>query len=406
MTPPRSADQDLVRKVNKSLVLNTLRLHAPISRAAIAKLTGLNRSTVTHIVNALLDENLVLEQPVPSFAVGRPSIALVLNPLGGAIIGVEIGVDFVSVVAADFVAQPIWQSTQVISPLSPQADILAQAEAVIDQAICAAQDRGQHVIGIGVGLPGLVNVNLGELVYAPNLGWRSLPLEQRWSQRFQLPIYMDNEANLAALGEYYFGQAHKVENFIYLNSGIGLGGGVVIAGKLFRGGHGFAGEIGHVQRDPQGEWCGCGRRGCWETQVGPRAMLRRLQKSLADTPTDLLPPGFPADLSQLTFEMIVNAADTGDPACLAALQEVAYHLGAGIADLVNVFNPDMVIIGGLLSLARHLMLPEIEKTVREQSLAPSVSQTKITFSERGKDACIFGAVAIVLDDILREAAIS
>jgi glucokinase-like ROK family protein len=405
MSKSQTADQDMVRRVNKSLVLNTLRLHAPISRAEVADRTGLNRSTVTHIVNALIEAGLVSEQPFDRNTVGRPSIALTLRPEGGAVIGVEIGVDFISVLLTNFISQPLWRVWIDTDPACSQSDILAKTEEAIDQAILISRDRQLRMIGIGVGIPGLVDMQKGELIFAPNLRWRNLPLGNRWAKRFNLPVYVENEANLAALGEYYFGIARNVENFIYLSSGIGLGGGILVSGHLFRGGHGFAGEIGHMQRDPNGELCACGRIGCWETQVGPRAVLQRIKKVLQDSPALPRPDGVTEDLKGLTFRKVVNAALNGDPLCLHSIEEAAYHLAVGIADLVNIFNPELVVIGGALSQAQPILQAVIEKTVFSNTLSPSVDQLKIEFSERGKDACVYGAIAIVLDDILRELAI-
>ncbi len=258
------------------------------------------------------------------------------------------------------------------------------------------------MLGIGVGMPGLVNIKKGELIFAPNLGWRDVPLRLMWNQRFRLPVYVDNEANLAALGEYSFGVARGVDHFIYLSSGIGLGGGVIVDGKLFRGGHGYAGEIGHIQRDPLGEMCACGRRGCWETQVGPQAVLRRVKAALSESPDGNLSCEAADDLNNLTFQKVVGAAANGDPLCRRAIEEVGKNLGLGIADLANLFNPELVVIGGLFGLARSILLPVIEKIVFSEALPPSVENMRITFSEREKDACVFGAVAVVLDDIIRE----
>lgn len=397
-----TADQDLVRRINKSLVLNTLRLNAPISRAAVAKLTGLNRSTVSNIVNSLILEGLVCEQDTKASAIGRPSISLILRPDGGAVIGVEIGVDFISVLLTDFIAQPLWQKWIESDPSLTKIEILSRAEQLIDQAISIADGQQLKILGIGIGLPGLVNVKQGELIFAPNLGWRNLPLRQMWSHRFHLPVYLENEANLAALGEYYFGIAQQVDNFIFLSSGIGLGCGVIAGGKLFRGGHGFAGEIGHMQRDPMGEVCGCGRRGCWETQVGPRAVLRRIRNYLENDPSLSRPAGTSPDLSNLTFQMVVDSAIASEPLCLNAIEDVARHLASGIADLVNVFNPELVVIGGALSQARSVIQPVIDTTIATEALSASVDQVRIAFSKRGKDSCVYGAIAIVLDDILRE----
>ena len=176
----------------------------------------------------------------------------------------------------------------------------------------------------------------------------------------------------------------------------------MINGNLFRGGHGYAGEIGHMQRDPQGEKCGCGRIGCWETQVGPRAVLRRVKKELQIHSDQLLLDACQGDFNNLTFDMVVKFALEGNNICNLAIKDVATYLGEGIADLVNVFNPELVVIGGAFILGKDILQPIIEKTIFSGALQPSADSLRIAFSERGDNACALGAVAIVLDDILRE----
>jgi glucokinase-like ROK family protein len=401
-----TGDQDKVRKINKSIVLNTLRLHAPISRARVANHTGLNRSTVSNIVNALIEEGLVFEEKQENSGIGRPGISLGLRPDGGAVIGVEIGVGFISVLLTNFVAETLWEIRVQTTDLQSQIEIINLAEKYIDQALVKAKGHGLRPLGVGVGLPGLVNIRQGNLIMAPNLHWNNVPLRLIWNQRFHLPIYVDNEANLAALGEYYFGIARNIDNFIYLSSDIGLGGGIMIGGKLFRGGHGYGGEIGHIQRNPQGELCGCGRIGCWETQVGPSAVLRRVKKEFQTSHDKTLLDACSGNLDDLIFDMVVKLALNGNLICRQAIEEVAVNLGMGIADLVNVFNPDLIVIGGTLSLGKDILQPIIEKTVFTIALKPSVDNLRIVFSDRSTEACALGAVAVVLDDILREMVIS
>ena len=401
-----TGDQDKVRKINKSIVLNMLRLHAPISRARVANHTGLNRSTVSNIVNVLIEEGLVFEEKQENSGIGRPGISLGLRPDGGAVIGVEIGVGFISVLLTNFVAETLWEIRVQTTALQSQTEIINLAEKNIDQALTIAKDHGLRPLGVGVGLPGLVNIRQGNLIMAPNLHWNNVPLRLIWNQRFHLPVYVDNEANLAALGEYYFGIARNIDNFIYLSSDIGLGGGIMIDGKLFRGGHGYGGEIGHIQRDPQGELCGCGRIGCWETQVGPSAVLRRVKKEFQTSHDKTLLDACSGNLDDLTFDMVVKLALNGNLICRQAIEEVAVNLGMGIADLVNVFNPDLIVIGGTLSLGKDILQPIIEKTVLAIALKPAVENLRIVFSDRSTEACALGAVAVVLDDILREMVIS
>jgi predicted NBD/HSP70 family sugar kinase len=340
-----TGDQEKIRKINKSIVLNMLRLHAPISRARVANITGLNRATVSNIVNVLIEEGLVLEGEQTDPRIGRPAVSLSLRPDGGAVIGVEIGVDFIAILLTNFIAETIWETRVQIDSSQSQTTILTQAEQLIDRALLLARERHLRPLGIGVGVPGLVHVQQGNLIIAPNLHWTNVPLRLMWNQRFHLPIYLENEANLAALGEYYFGIARNIDNFIYLSAGIGLGGGIMMGGKLFHGGHGYAGEIGHIQRDPAGELCACGRVGCWETQVGPRAVLHRVKKDLEGHSDQALLDACSGDLDNLTFEMVVKFALEGNVLCREAIEEVAVHLGTGIADMVHVFDPELVLVG-------------------------------------------------------------
>ena len=404
MPKKQTADQESVRKVNTSLVLNALRLHAPISRAELASITKLNRSTISNIVNVLIEDNLVLELDTMESKIGRPGIALTLKPDGGAVIGIEIGVGFISVILTDFVANILWREWIEFSLTKPQIEIISKAEKLIDQAISFAEEKNLRLLGIGLGVPGLVNVQRGELLFAPNLGWRNVPLRLMWNQRFQLPLYVENEANLGALGEYYFGVGRDVDNFIFLSSGVGLGGGVIINGNLFKGGRGFAGEIGHIQRDSQGEICGCGRRGCWETQVGPRAVLQRVKRSLEANP-DYTLESLNGDLNKLTFNQVVDCALQGNQICRSAMEEVGKNLGAGIVDLANIFNPEMVVIGGAFSYGREILLPVLEEIISTDTLPAVKKELRVIFSEHGADACVLGAIAVVLDDILREIAL-
>jgi glucokinase-like ROK family protein len=396
-----TADQESVRKVNSSIVLNALRLHAPISRAELASFTKLNPSTVTNIVTTLINDGLVLELDTMESKIGRPGIALTLRPEGGAVIGVELGVGFISIILTDFVANILWREYIEVPPSLPQIEIVSKAEGLIDKAIKIANEKRLRLLGIGMGVPGLVDVQKGVLLFAPNLGWSDIPLRLLFSQRFHLPIYVENEANLGALGEYYFGVGRDVDNFIYLSSDVGLGGGIIINGKLFKGGRGFAGEFGHIQRDPQGEICGCGRRGCWETQVGPRAVIQRAKRSIEADPQGLLAKKVNGNLDSLTFKDVVDCALQGDKVCRSAMENVGRNLGTGIADLANIFNPQMVVIGGAVSYGREIILPVLEEIIASETLPAVKDDLHVTFSEHGADANVLGAIAVVLDDILR-----
>jgi glucokinase-like ROK family protein len=397
-----TADQNLVRKLNTALVINTLRHRAPLSRAELASDTGLNRSTISSIINELLSDRLVQETTLQSDRIGRPGMLLELNPSGGFAVGIELGVDFISLVVTDFVANVLWRQRLKSDPSDGQKTILERAYGMTETALREGSQGGLRPLGIGLGVPGLVDLRQGELKIAPNLGWMDLPLCQLWSQRFNLPVFVENDAKAAALGEYYFGAARGLSDFIFLLAGVGLGAGILIDGKLLRGSHGYSSEVGHMILDPDGELCGCGKRGCWETLVGPRAVVRRFRKTLREgQPSTLLHAAENAPES-ITFEAVANAALQGDPAALTAMREVGSSLGFGIANLVNIFNPQMVVLGGELNYASDILLPVVEKVVVSNAMTLPGQDVKIAASAHGRDACVMGAATLVLDDILRE----
>ena len=402
MVTSATADQGLLRKLNTAISLDVLRRCAPLSRAELAARTGLNRSTVSIIVNSLIEEGLIQETDLQNSKVGRPGMLLELNPKGGFAIGVELGVDCISVILTDFIAQIQWREQACSDPNEDQISIIERATNLTQHALDFGLSQGLRPLGIGMGVPGLVDLRQGKLIFAPNLHWKNVPLRLIWSQRFNLPVFVENEANAAALGEYYFGAAQGVDDFIYLSTGIGLGAGIVLGGKLFRGSHGYASEVGHMTVDPHGELCGCGKHGCWETQVGPRAVIRRVRKTLETGVASALCSLVHGDLESISFEGVVQAASQGDSVALSALQEVGEQLGIGVANLVNVFNPELIVLGGALNHASTILLPIVTRLINENALAPARENVRLAASAHGTDACLMGAVALVLDDILRE----
>jgi glucokinase-like ROK family protein len=397
----KTADQTLVRELNTSLVLEALRTRGPLSRASLSSVLGLNRSTVSSVINDLLEDTLVREIGLESSTGGRPGMLLDLNPNGGCAVGVEIGVDFISVILTDFTAEILWREHVESDPDEGREIILQRSEGLVQEALDFGEKRTMPHMGIGVGLPGLVDVQQGKLVFAPNLKWRDVPLRPMWEDRFTLPVFVENEANAAALGEHYFGIAQDVQNLIYLSAGVGLGGGIIINGELFRGSSGYAGEIGHMTVDPRGPLCGCGKRGCWETLVGPRAIVRRVRERV-ENDDEILSRLAGGASSLVDVNGVVEAAQNGNEAARTALEEVGEQLGIGIANLVNAFNPELVVLGGALSLASDFLMPSIERMVEMHMLSQPGEVVEIASSAHGADACVMGAVALVLDDILRQ----
>ncbi len=398
----RTGNQALVREINLVAIMNHLHSLAPISRAALAEKTGLNKTTVSSLIQELLDLNFVRETGLESIGTGRPAIMLELNPNAGIMVSAEIGVDFISVLCTDFAVQSIWSHKETTNPEMGHEVILNRTLALICEAIEAGQKVAGNVLGIAVGVPGLVDQRDGTVLFAPNLGWQNIPLRATLQESFNTQVFVNNEANLAALGEYYFGAAQECHEMLYVSAGVGLGGGIIYEGHLFNGGTGFAGEFGHMTMDPNGERCNCGNRGCWETQASQSALFRYIDQAIRQGQSSILSDKTNNDLTQLTVPLVVAAAQQDDAVALESLASVGRHLGIGLASLVNALNPELLVFGGILSLAGNFLLPAIDQELEQRALRWNESAAKVVLSEHGMNSCVMGGTATVYHAVLNQ----
>jgi glucokinase-like ROK family protein len=401
-TQYRTGDQALVREINLSVIMNHLRKNAPISRAALAETTGLNKTTVSSLVNELIDRQFVKEIGLAAPSSGRPAIQLRLNPTAGFIVSCEIGVDFILVICTNFAPEIIWRYEEHIDPSIGQRAILDRALSILQEAVKIGGPESGNLLGMAIGVPGLVDQATGSLLFAPNLGWKELPIRSFLQEYFNVPLFVDNEANIAALGEHYFGAAQGYDEVLYISAGIGLGGGIVHGGRLFRGVTGVGAEFGHMTLDPDGEVCKCGNQGCWETLVSQQALFRDIWRRIDRGETSRLSEMTGGRRSLLTVPLVVNAARMSDAVALDALETVGQNLGIGIASLVNGLNPELVVFGGILSLAGEFLMPAIEKEVNRRALRWNRQAMQLVLSKHGFDACVIGGVAAVYQAILAQ----
>jgi glucokinase-like ROK family protein len=400
----RTGDQIWVREHNLAVVLNYLwEAGRPVSRTYLVDVSGLNKSTIGSLLAQLQSWGFVKETGKSDPRPGRPGTLIDVNSDAGRLIGVEIGVGFISVIVTNLKTQVIWRQkveTDSQVPLS-QTQILEQAERLVHEAIqTAASDH--YLFGIGVSIPALIDHTSGTVLFAPNLKWSNVPLRQMWRERFGVPVMVENDANAAALGEQLIGVAKQVDNFVHLSAGEGLGGGLVIDGKLYGGAGGFAGEVGHMTLEPDGPLCNCGNHGCWETLVGPVAIVRRVRQAAAQglAPKLIALGDVNGNVNAIRLEHILHAAAQGEPAVLDALAEVGRYLGIGIANLINTFNPNMVVLGGVLSLAGPYIFPRAQQEVDARVMAVLRQNVQIIWSAFKFDACVIGSVTLILREIL------
>jgi glucokinase-like ROK family protein len=397
-TQHNPVDHSRMREMNLAFLLSSLREHPSLSRAGLAELTGLTKPTISSLVKELIEQGFVREVGLESGLVGRPSISLELNPHAGYILGAEIGVDFISVILTDFTAEILWRARETTDPGETEAAVLEHAVSLIARAAGQAP-AGSRILGLGLGVPGLVDESNGDLLFAPNLGWRDLPLYSLLAKRFDFPIFVDNEANLAALGESLFGAARQASSVIFVSSGVGLGGGIVLDRQLLKGANGFGGEFGHMTVEPNGIRCRCGNVGCWETLVSQWAVFRRIREAATRGESTSLAP-YLGENARLTVERVIDAAAAGDQVTLAALEETGRYLGLGIANLINAFNPEMVVFGGALSAAFGFLRLSIEAGIAERALYWPARKVHLVPAQYGKEACPIGGVASIYQGIL------
>jgi len=398
----RTGDQTLVREINLAVIMNYLRTNAPISRAALAEATGLNKTTVSSLVNELIERQFVQEIGLASPSSGRPAMLLKLNPTAGFILSCEIGVDFILVICTNFAPEIIWRYEEQLDPTIGQRAILDRALMIFNQAVVAGNAACGTLMGMAIGVPGLVDQSTGALLFAPNLGWKDLPIRSIVQESFTVPLFVNNEANLAALGEHFFGAAQGYEEVLYISAGVGLGGGIVHGGRVFSGVTGVGAEFGHMTMDPDGEFCKCGNQGCWETQVSQPALIRHVWRYFDQSGSSMLTDMTAGNRTSLTVPMIVEAARAGDRVALDALEIIGRRLGIGIASLVNVLNPELVVFGGILSLAGEFLMPVIKKEVEQRALKWNREAMQLVLARHASDACVMGGVAAVYQAILAQ----
>jgi glucokinase-like ROK family protein len=393
-------DQESLRQINLSTVLTHLRQNAPISRAALAELTGLNRATITRLVRELIEHGFVRETGFQSIRAGRPSILLQLDPDAGCIIGAEVEVKFGSIILTDLAARVLWRQEVDFGDNDEPGVVLNSTAQLIRQALARANETNRHILGLGMSLPGLVDVSSGVLLFAPNMRWSDVPVKQWLENEFDIPIYVDNKANMAALAESYFGSARGSEYVLYINITAGVGAGIVLNQRIMAGTSGLAGEVGHMTINPDGPECNCGSYGCWETYVSALAVFRRVREAILDGEESQLAEVVRDGFERITVPLMVEAARKGDRVALDSFEETGYYLGVGLANLINTFNPQKVVLGGYVTQAYEFLLPVIQKTVQERALRWPREAADIVVATYLNDASLMGAVATVYSQIL------
>jgi predicted NBD/HSP70 family sugar kinase len=386
----RTTVSDL-RRQNRAAVLRPLLFDGPQSRAGLARRTGLSSASMTNVVSALLDEGLVREGGREESDGGRPRILLHVEPSFGAVLGVDVGETGLRVAAFDLALDELASLHLPVAPQERTPEEIVDAAAAALAELCARLgDR--RVLGVGLGVPGAVEHDADVHVHAPSVGWDGVPLGALIRERIDLPVEIDNGAKTLGRAEMWLGAGRGRRHAVVTLWATGVGAAIFADGALYQGAGSSAGEWGHTNLVPGGAPCRCGARGCLEAYVGASSLLREwaLREPDLDLPDA---PDQPAWIDRLV------AAST--PAAQQVLDEAATRFGTAAADLVNVFNPELIVVGGWVGRAlAPRLLPRIRETIAAQALAYSAARVDVEVGGLGDDAVALGASTLVLEQLL------
>ncbi len=379
---------DRMRTTNRKAVYSAIRKRSGLARVDLADLVRLTRPTVSDIVAELIAEGWVREVGVGIGGVGRRPLLLQCVPDARLTVGVDVGINRIRCGVMDLTGALLTCVEAPLTDLSPEA-VIDEICAGVTQVIATVESS--RLLGVGVGLHGLVDNLTGMSRFAPHLGWREVPIGALLSARLGMQVEVENDVRAMAIGQYMFGVGHEVETLVCLSVGIGIGAGIVMNGQPYRGMHGGAGEIGHTKVMPGGLPCRCGGHGCLETLASTLALVERATLRLMQGEKSSLQGS-----RQLTDQMLIEAALGGDRLAQDLLAEAGHYLGVALANLVNLLNPQIVVIGGGMSGAGDLLLEPMKVSLRQEALDGLTEGLTITTVFHGENAGLIGSAALLL----------
>ena len=384
---------ETVRRANLSTIVRELHGSGTLSRSELVGRTGLTRSAIRGLIGELVAGRLATEGPATLDGTpGRPSPLVRPDPNGAVVLALEIAVDSLAAATVGLGGEVV-DLVRVDLPRgrSSVVDIAAEL-AVLAVSVRDLLPAPDAIVGIGVAVVGVVRRSDGMVSMAPNLGWRDEPLGVHLAEAlgWDVPIAFANDADLAALAEHRRGVARGIDDIVLVWGSVGVGGGLVVDGEPLTGVAGYSGEVGHIPVNPDGRPCRCGSLGCWETEVGTSALLRRA--------------GRPPEGGNDAVDAVLAAAEAGDPVALAAFAETGRWLGIGLAGIINILNPELVVLGGRLTASYPFVRSTLEAELDRRVLRASRRIVHVVTTSLGADAPLLGAAELAFEPLLADPA--
>lgn len=394
---------NLVKQHNLQVILLSLLYEPVLSRSQLAKHTNLSNTTITNLIAELISQGIVTEQTTDNVTkdelrpVGRPRTRICLEPNARFVVGIHIGVGIFRVALTDLRAEILYNHMQNFEIDSPATEVLEKIVAAVEGTIGESGIEREKVLGIGVGASGLVDFTTGVNLLAPNLDWHDVPLREHLQNELNLPVIVDNNVRNMAIGETYFGAGHGVDSVAFVYGRIGVGAGLTFKGQVFRGSSKGAGEIGHMAMLLEGgEPCRCGNSGCLETLVSESAFLQQAENIAQANPDGILANHLREHTENSPIESVFDAARQGDLQVQEMIEGRGTYLGVALANLINMFNPELILLGGIFSRGEDLFMGPITRTIQQRAFGGMGKNVLVQGTSFGWKAGVVGAAALAL----------
>jgi len=384
MNSIKPGNRNLIRSINRSILLNAIKTQGEVSRVALVHMTGLSPATVTTITGQLILEGLVFEKAVGDSAGGRPPIMLALNPRGGFVIGIKLMEGRAVGALTDFNATILVKDSIDLADKQVETSVEALVT-LVNRLTHSGGIKKKQLMGVGIGLAGVIDFAHGIVRQNPFLGWNNILLRDLLEARMRVPVYIDNDVNTLTLSEKWLEPGPAEDNFIVITLGRGIGMGIVINGQIYRGKGGGAGEFGHIMVEPNGPPCDCGRQGCLETLINDRALVTQARREVDAGITDL--------------DDLISRVAAGQREAVQVFVRAGRLLGVQIANLVNLFDPKLIIISGEGIRMGDVFFSAVRDAFHDCVMPSLVQDTEIRVNSWGDDIWALGAASLVIAEI-------
>ncbi|MCR2823468.1 ROK family transcriptional regulator [Lederbergia panacisoli] len=393
----RTGDLQLIKELNKSIILDVIRKNGPISRAEIAKKINISPTTVTSAVSDLISDLLVVEGGTGESSGGRKPILVQLNPDICFLIGVAIDASKITIAELNLNAKVKRKEVHTLDE-NVELDLSAELIKMIDHFFNKCSNLN-NCLGISITIQGIVDSEKGVVAYNPKLKIHNLPLKSAIEEAFHIPTYIDNDTNGSLLAEKGFGHYQQSKNLIYVTIGDGVGASMLLNDSIFRGFHGGAGEFGHTTIDYKGSTCNCGNVGCLENYVSWHAIYSRIVFEIKAGKDSLLVEEVEGNLSNITPDLFRKAIYDGDVLANSILEDVAFYLGTGLVNLIHLFNPERIILGGDLAFENPLLIKKVNDHISQFALQTHTHNVEVFPSSFGNESEVVGSASLLLHEL-------